>query len=219
MEVYLCKFQTACYLFQGHETGASVIHMLCMSMALNPEIQKLCQQEVDEAFENPEYFHNENVTFEAVTSGLKYVERCINETMRLYPPVFIMFRQLESSLELKHENRKYHLPAGVNVVTAPYATHRNPEYFPNPEEFDPDRFLPEESAKRHPCSFIPFSGGPRNCLGLKFAMLELKLVAAYILRNFTICTTDNINDIPLMPFITLTPKRDYTFCFSSRNDC
>lgn len=178
----------------------------------------MCQEEIDGMFENPEYFQNDKITFEAVTSGLKYLERCINETMRLYPPVFMMFRQLESYLELNHNNKKYHLPAGVNVVVAPYLTHRNSEYFPSPEKFDPDRFLPEETAKRHACSFIPFSGGPRNCLGMKFAMMELKLVAAYLLRNFEISTTDKIHDIPLMPFVTLTPERDYTFCFHIRNN-
>lgn len=109
------------------------------------------------------------------------------------------------------------LPVGTNLTLCPFFMHRNPEYFPDPEKFDPDRFLPEECAKRPAYSYIPFSGGPRSCLGVKFAMIELKMIASYLLRNFEMYTPDKVDDIILLPNLTLTPNRDIRFVFKKRN--
>lgn len=105
----------------------------------------------------------------------------------------------------------------MNAIVAPYILHRREEYYPDAQKFDPDRFLPEEAASRHAYSYLPFSAGPRNCLGLKFAMVEMKVIMAYLLRNFEMTTTDRMEDIRLMPHTTLTPERDYTFVFKKRN--
>lgn len=186
-------------------------------MALHPEIQEMCRKEIDELFDDPLCFQNGEITFEAVQTNLKYVERCILETLRLFPPVFIFFRKLQTPLKLELENKTYLLPVGTNVTVVPYLIHRKEEYFPEPDKFDPDRHLIEEVAKRPSYSFLPFSGGPRNCLGLKFAMVEMKVMVAYLLRNFVMTTTDRMEDIPMLPFITLTPAKDYTFQFVKRN--
>ncbi|GBO37588.1 Cytochrome P450 3A18, partial [Araneus ventricosus] len=78
------------------------------------------------------------------------------------------------------------IPKGTTVTVPIYAMHRDPEFFPDPEKFDPDRFSPEERAKRNPYTFMPFGGGPRNCVGMRFALVEVKVCLAYVLSHFKI---------------------------------
>ena len=78
----------------------------------------------------------------------------------------------------------YTLPSGVTVAMLIYGMHRNPQVYEDPDQFKPERFLPENSAGRHPYAFIPFSAGPRNCIGQKYGMLEIKVVLSTLMRHF-----------------------------------
>ena len=84
---------------------------------------------------------------------LQYLERCIKETLRMFPPVCCFARAVKEDVKLPSG---YVLPKGTVAVTVPYAVHRNPKWFPDPESFDPDRFLPENCTGRHPFAYIPF---------------------------------------------------------------
>ncbi|CAL8127942.1 unnamed protein product [Orchesella dallaii] len=202
-------------LFGGHETTAATMHMFFFLMSLHPQHQNQCRKEIDQVFDEPSKFSNGNLFYESLTS-LKYVERCLLETLRLLPVAVAYMRRLQAKLRIEYEGKEVDVPPGTSIIIVPWVIHRNEEYYPNPEEFNPDRFLPEENAKRHSHSFLTFSAGPRNCIGIKFGMNEMKTVAAYVLRNFILSTTDKLEDVPLLPYMTLTPQRDYNFRMKKR---
>ncbi|ODM95649.1 Cytochrome P450 4C1 [Orchesella cincta] len=188
----------------GHETVASTLQFAMMLLALNPEHQSRCQDEVDAVMKDKTKCPEGDFTLSAL-ADLKYIERCVKETLRIYPIAFVLGRNLKSPLEL---DEKRTLPNGTNVLVVATNIHRNPEYYPEPEKFDPSRFTPENCVKRHAFAYLPFSLGPRYCLGAKFAMAELKLVLGRILYNFNIYTTDKIDDVPLENSMLLNPVRD-----------
>ncbi|KAI4475758.1 hypothetical protein M0802_015035 [Mischocyttarus mexicanus] len=138
-----------------------------------------------------------------VLNEFSYLERCIKESLRLYPSVHFVFRHLNEDLQLK----KYLIPAGTNIRVNIFNLHRNPEFWPNPNVFDPDRFLPENVRNRNPFCFIPFSAGLRNCIGQKYAMLEIKLMVAHILHNFYLEPVEDLDKVKLGGNINLKPEK------------
>ncbi|OQR78003.1 cytochrome P450 4V2-like [Tropilaelaps mercedesae] len=101
--------------------------------------------------------------------------------MRLFPPIPLVGRRLETDLQIGN----YHIPRGVELITLVYQLHRDPEYFPEPEKFCPDRFLNGPRLKNS-FAYVPFSAGPRNCIGQKVAIMEVKIVLAHFLRHYRV---------------------------------
>lgn len=111
-------------------------------------------------------------------SEMKYLECVIKETLRLYPSMPVIMRQLEQEITLGTDRKfalsfilsqkflgEYKIPATANITLHIYALHRSPEIYPNPNKFDPERFFPENTQNRHPYAYVPFSAGARNCIG------------------------------------------------------
>ena len=132
---------------------------------------------------------------------MKYLERVIMETLRMYPPVPIIARQINEDVKLVSEN--YTIPRGATVAVTTFKIHRRPDYYPDPHVFNPDNFLPEKQQNRHYYSYIPFSAGPRSCVGRKYAMLKLKVLISTILRNFKIKSNLTEADFKLQADIIL----------------
>ena len=132
---------------------------------------------------------------------LPLLKRIVQESVRLYPPVAFYARRAE------HENEFAEgvLPAKAAVAVIPYALHRHPDFWPDPERFDPDRFLPGEVKKRHFFSYLPFGAGPRVCIGAGLAMRQVQLVLAQIVQRFAILL---VPDHPVVPSggVTLMPR-------------
>ncbi|EZA47007.1 Cytochrome P450 4C1, partial [Ooceraea biroi] len=100
-----------------------------------------------------------------------------------------------AEIEICCSLESYLVPAGANVIIDIVHLHQNPDFWPNPEVFDPDRFLPELVQNRHPFAYLPFSAGSRNCIGQRFAMMEMKTVIGTLVHNFNLEPIDHLKDV------------------------
>eukprot|EP00118_Oscarella_pearsei_P024207 m.302154 g.302154 ORF g.302154 m.302154 type:complete len:133 (+) comp40812_c0_seq15:1343-1741(+) len=128
--------------------------------------------------------------------------------MRLYPPVPIIGRELTKELKI----RNHVLPKGQTVTLNIAMVHRNPEFWEDPDEFKPERMSAEASKNRHPYAFIPFSAGPRNCIGKLFALTELRLAIAQIISNYQVELVEDREPKRLMS-IVMRPKENLMLKF------
>ena len=144
--------------------------------------------------------------------NMRYLEKCIKESLRLYPSVPYIARKNNESFFVKD----YEIPKDTTCLLLFYMLHRDPDVFHNPEVFDPDRFSSDASVGRHPFAYVPFSGGPRNCIGQKFAMLEEKALMASILRKYRIQSLDQRTDIKVDISVILKPFSEIRLKFSKR---
>ncbi|XP_036318645.1 cytochrome P450 4g1-like [Rhagoletis pomonella] len=167
-------------MFEGHDTtSAGSSFVLCL-LGIHKDVQARVFEEQKEIFADD---LQRECTF-ADTLEMQYLERVIKETLRLYPPVPVIGRKVNEDVPLA--SGPYVIPKGTTVILGQYAVHRRPDCYENPEKFDPDNFLPEKMAKRHYYSYIPFSAGPRSCVGRKYAMLMLKVLLSTLVRKFHI---------------------------------
>src|SRR5262249_30093720 len=125
--------------------------------------------------------------------------RAFKEALRLYPPVYVFGRDSNADVTVGG----YHLPAPTNVLTSPWVLHHAARFWPDPERFDPDRFLPDREPARHRYAYLPFSAGPRTCLGTHFAYMEAQLALAVLLRRYTF---ELLGEEEPEPGATLRPK-------------
>jgi cytochrome P450 len=160
-------------LIAGHETTALTLGWCWLMLERHPDAEARMHREVDEVLGG-------RLPGLEDISRLVYTRMVIEETMRLYPPVWSMMRTATAPAELAGR----HLPAGSLVLICPYTTHRHPDFWEEPARFDPERFTPERNFARHRYAYVPFSAGRHHCLGAGFAMLELPLLLAGIAQRF-----------------------------------
>ncbi|XP_078586120.1 cytochrome P450 4B1-like [Branchiostoma floridae x Branchiostoma japonicum] len=171
------------FMFEGHDTTASGLAWTLYCLVRHPGHQEKCRKEAQEVLQG-----RTEVTWEDLPS-MKYITLCVKESLRLYPAVPEILRDVETSLTFSDGRT---LPEGSQVYISLRLLHRSPHIWEKPEEYDPLRFSPENSKGRHPYAFLPFSAGPRNCIGQHFAMNELKTAVALILQRFSLTTDDTL---------------------------
>ncbi|XP_006876887.1 PREDICTED: leukotriene-B(4) omega-hydroxylase 1-like [Chrysochloris asiatica] len=167
------------FMFAGHDTTASGLSWILYNLAKHPEYQERCRKEVQELLKDR---GTEEIEWDDL-SQLPFLTMCIKESLRLHPPVIGVSRCCTQDIELPDG---WVIPKGINCLISIFGIHHNPSVWPNPEVYDPFRFDLENSQKRSPLAFIPFSAGPRNCIGQTFAMTEMKVAVALTLLRFRI---------------------------------
>ncbi|XP_062855848.1 cytochrome P450 4V2 [Trichomycterus rosablanca] len=186
------------FMFEGHDTTAASINWALHLIGAHPEVQRKVQAELQDVFGSSK----RHVRVEDL-KRLRYLECVIKESLRIFPVVPLFARSI---CEDCHING-FKVPAGVNAVIIPYALHRDPRFFPDPEEFRPERFLPENSTGRHPYAYIPFSAGPRNCIGQRFALMEEKVVLSSLLRHFDVQACQSREELRPLGELVLRPEK------------
>ncbi|XP_011701424.1 PREDICTED: cytochrome P450 4C1-like [Wasmannia auropunctata] len=182
------------FLFEGHDTVAMGLTYAILLLAEHKDAQECIRSEVNAIMQA----NGGKLTMSAL-NDMSYLERCLKESLRLYPSVPLISRVLSEDVKM----RSYLVPSGAVLHINIIDIHRDPNYWPNPKVFDPDRFLPEKIQKRHPYSYLPFSAGPRNCIGQRFAMLELKAIMASLIYNFYLEPVDYLKDLEFKTDLTL----------------
>lgn len=166
----------------AHETSGTGACWIQYFLSRHPDVRERVRSEARAAASRPGGIVN-------ALAELEYTERVIQEAFRLYSPIHSLSRVAIEDSEIGG----YAIPQGATVIVSLYALHRIPEYWPDPEKFDPDRFLPEVSAQRPPLAYMPFAAGHRNCIGGTMAMLQSKLIAA------TLCLSYDLDLVPEHP--------------------
>ncbi|KAK7929481.1 hypothetical protein WMY93_005876 [Mugilogobius chulae] len=188
------------FMFEGHDTTAAAMNWVLHLVGSHPEVQRKVHQELDEVFGTSE----RPVNIEDLKK-LRYLECVIKEGLRLYPSVPVFARNICQDTTIKG----FKVLKGSTVIIVTYALHRDPRYFPDPEEFRPERFLPENTIGRPAYAYVPFSAGLRNCIGQRFAMMEEKVVLASVLRSFTVEACQKREDLQPVGELILRPRRAF----------
>uniref|UniRef100_A0A8C2YW48 unspecific monooxygenase n=1 Tax=Cyclopterus lumpus TaxID=8103 RepID=A0A8C2YW48_CYCLU len=190
--------QAMIFLFAGYETTSSSLTFLAYNLATNPHVMKKLQEEVDSTFPN-----KAPVEYQALMQ-MDYLDSVINESLRLYPIAARLERVAKATVEING----LVIPKGMVILVPTWPMHRDPNLWPEPEEFKPERFSKENKEAIDPYMYMPFGAGPRNCIGMRFALVMMKLALVEILQKFSFSVCKE-TEIPLEMDIQglLMPKR------------
>ena len=191
MPEHQVRDEVATLLTAGHETTTLALAWALFLLAQHPRILEAVQQEIA-------FLNGRTPVYEDL-SRLKYTRNVVDETMRLYPPVWVISRTAAGDDAVGG----FHIPAGSEILIFPYITHRHPRWWTEPERFMPERFASESSRVRG--AYRPFGAGPRTCVGLNFAMTEVLIVLTMLLQRFRPELAMSPEDVKLDPSVTLRP--------------
>ena len=170
--------QAFIFFLAGFETVSTFLTFAFYELTVNPEIQSRLREELQTV--------EGKITYETLL-GLKYLDMVVSEVLRKWPPAILTDREVNKQITIqpkKPGERPLVLEEGVACMLPIFAIHRDEKFYPDPEQFDPERFSDENKHKINPSAYLPFGTGPRNCIGSRFALLESKLLIYHVLRNF-----------------------------------
>lgn len=182
-------------LLAGHETTANALSWTLYLLAENPVVLSRLRGELADVLGG-------RAPATSDLPRLRYTDMVFSEAIRLYPPAWLIPRE---SIEEDTLDCGLKIPAGSEVVVSPWAVQRNPEYFPDPDRFDPERFAPGARDDRPPFAYFPFGGGTRRCIGEPFAKMEAVLILAALLPRISFHLSPGQSIVP-DPLVTLRPR-------------
>ncbi|XP_052738532.1 cytochrome P450 4C1-like [Bicyclus anynana] len=173
----------------GSDTTAGTIGFTLMLLGKYPDVQQKVHEEMEEVFgDSKRPLEKEDLP------NLKYLERVVKESLRLFPPAPFILRKVETDFTCPSG---LIIPSGSGIMVSIFGVHRDPKYWgPDVEHFDPDRFLPERFNLQHACSYMPFSNGPRNCIGYRYGFVSVMTALTFILRDFKVVGEPEKRPVP-----------------------
>ena len=178
----------------GHETTALALAHTLFLLSMHPEVERKLHAEIVAVL-------GDRAPTAADVKTLVYTERVVKESMRLYPPAWTTGREALEDVTV----RGHRIPKGAQILLSQWVVHRDARWFPNPEGFDPDRWLPERARTLPRFAYFPFGGGPRVCIGNHFAMMEATLILVLIVRRWQVDLVAG-QRLELKPSVTLRQK-------------
>nr|ATW72294.1 cytochrome p450 CYP3044A7 [Brachionus calyciflorus] len=168
--------QSILFLLAGYETTSQTLSYIAYNLAMNPNDQEKLIQEVDDVLDR----HDGKVNYESI-SEMHFMDNVINETLRMFPPAV----RLDRIASADYEYNGMKIPKGMVWSVPIWALHHDPEIYPEPDSFRPERFDEKEKIHRENVAFLPFGAGPRNCVGMRFALLEIKILLTSVLSKYS----------------------------------
>ena len=186
--------ETTTLLVTGHESTANAAMWIFFVLSQHPEIEQRVRDELAAVC-------GQDTPDDGQLRELSYLRMVIEEVLRVYPPAWTTSRTA-----IEEDNiLGYPVAAGTSVMISPYVMHRNPRYWPDPEVFDPERHTPQMKENRPKFAYVPFGGGPRNCIGANFAMMELQLVVAMVAQRYRVAVVD-ADTVEREAIVSIRPK-------------
>ena len=193
------KAQLITWLLAGYQTSSNTLAFTAYHLAMDADVQERLRCEVEIGVQT----YRDLALYDLVNE-IEYLDCVINESMRLCPPLHIFDRKCEETCKIYE---RLTIPSGMDVIVPIYALHHDPEAWPDPEVYDPERFRGPAKDTRHPFQFLPFGAGPRNCIGMKYVMMEMKVALVRILRKFKFVRSPETQvPLALSSAVTLAPR-------------
>jgi cytochrome P450 len=183
-------------LLAGHDTTALTLTYAWFLLSEHPDAEARLHEELDEVVgeDDPTIGH---------VREMEYLDWVLNEAMRLYPPVYNIFRTPTEPVDLGG----YALQPDTPIMLPQWAVHRSPDYWDDPETFDPERWRPERRSDRPRFAYFPFGGGPRHCIGKHLALLEAKLIVATVAADYRL-RYEGETPLSFQPSLTIHPEQE-----------
>ncbi|XP_013197290.2 cytochrome P450 6B5 [Amyelois transitella] len=203
--------QAFAFYVAGYETSATTMTFMLYELARNLDIQKKVLEEIDEVLQR----HEGKITYDSVNE-LNYMGKVFDETLRMYPVLDSLQRRAQCNYEFPDLGLK--IEKGQAVFISPMSIHHDAKHYPNPQTFDPERFSPENVKNRHPCAYIPFGVGPRNCIGMRFAKVQSRVCMMKLLSKYSVEMTHSTpKQVELSPLrLILSPMGGMHLKFNPR---